>query len=60
MKEMISRQKETSPNRKVKHMECMDTSEGTKEKQYLSHDLCGHTCNEIPMLREHAITCTPT
>ena len=38
----------------------MDKNEGTKEKQLLSHDLRGHTCNKIPMLREHAITCTPT
>ena len=38
----------------------MDKSEGTKEKQLLSHDLHDHTCNKIPMLREHAITCTPT
>ena len=29
----------------------MDKSEGTKEKQLLSHDLRGHTCNKIPMLR---------
>ena len=33
MKETITKQKKTSPNRKVKHMECMDKSEGTKEKQ---------------------------
>ena len=38
----------------------MDKSERTKEKQLLSHDLRGHTRNKIPMLREHAITCTPT